>query len=80
MGRTSIAPSLADGQRDARSIASSRSRASITKKPPMTSFASANGPSVTRGRPARTRTVAAFRVLCGACVTTRLPLARSVST
>src|SRR5262245_56689685 len=80
IGRTSIAPSLADGQREASSTAPSRSRASTTKKPPMTSFASANGPSVTLGRPARTCTVAAFRVLCNAYVTTKRPLPRSVST
>ena len=50
-GRISTEPRLAIGTRAAMSIASSRSLHSRMKRPPMSSFVSANGPSVTTARP-----------------------------
>src|SRR5215472_8924512 len=58
-GRSSNVPILAVGWRDATSIASSRSAHSSTLKPAICSLVSANGPSLTRTSPPRTRTVLA---------------------
>src|SRR5260221_7677705 len=58
-GLTSIVPNLDIGCLAATSIASSRSAHSITSKPAICSFVSANGPSATRTSPPRTRTVVA---------------------
>src|SRR5215470_10556093 len=63
-GRTSTVPRRAIGMRAAMSIASSRSAASIRKKPPSCSRVSANGPSVTRRLPSRIRTLVAAATGC----------------
>src|SRR5262249_8332645 len=61
-GRTSTVPRRAIGMRAAMAMASSRSAASIRKKPPSCSRVSANGPSVTSRLPSRMRTLAADAV------------------
>ena len=61
-GRTSTDPYSALGMRAAHDMATSRSGASIRKKPARYSFVSAKGPSVTSVAPPRTRTVVAASV------------------
>jgi hypothetical protein len=56
-------PMRAEGQLAASSTASRKSLASMRKKPPICSFVSAKGPSVTESLPFRTRTVDAVVAL-----------------
>ena len=58
-GRTSMHPKGAIGSRAAIAMASLRSRASSSRKPPSCSAVSAKGPIVVDMRPSRTRTVTA---------------------
>src|SRR4051794_28052079 len=64
IGRTSTAPVRAAGMRAATAIASSRFSASSRKKPPRTSFASVNGPSVVSVPPFCDLTVVAVSPAC----------------
>jgi primary-amine oxidase len=58
-GRTSMQPRRTGGMFDATRMASFRSRASMSMKPPSCSFVSAKGPSVVETRPFRIRMVVA---------------------
>src|SRR5262245_19936394 len=60
-------------------MASSKSRASIRRKPPRISLVSVNGPSVADKRPLRTRSVFAVSAPCSAWAMIRLPEASSAS-
>src|SRR5205807_9342885 len=70
-GRTSTGPP--PGQPLAISMASSRSAASTTAKPPTTSLDSMKGPSVTTGLPPLKRTVVAVRTACSSSPLRSLP-------
>src|SRR4029450_5131184 len=61
-GRTSIEPYSDEGIFAAHSSAVSKSGRFLSKKPPICSFVSAKGPSVTSTSPSRTRTVFAVRM------------------
>ena len=71
-------PRLAIGVFAATWMASLRSRASISMNPPSCSFVSANGPSVEKTLPFRTRMVVAVSTGCSAWAAMRWPAFRSV--
>ncbi len=72
-------PRRAAGIFEATRMASSRSRASMRKKPPSCSFVSAKGPSVVVTLPFRIRTVVAVRTGWRPAEAMPWPLVRSAS-